>query len=167
VTSNERQTLLDAYGNAYTLLTQALARFPREMWDYKPAPREWNIRQNLVHLADTEIAACGRIRKAIAEPGGLIFAFDQDAWADSMAYAEQSAETALELFRAIRQSTTELLRLMPESAWKHTVQHPERGPLTVAFMVEYFENHTHLHIRQMQAVYEAWCKLPGSRETQS
>jgi hypothetical protein len=159
MTSEERAKLVDAYGGAHSLLLQALRGFPHDMWDFKPAPREWSIRQVLVHLADTEIVACGRIRRAIAEPGGVIFAFDQDLWADRMDYQSQSAETALDLFRAIRQSTFELLKLMPDSAWLHTVQHPERGPQTVEALVAYFENHTHIHIRQVQDIYDVWCKL--------
>ena len=53
-------------------------------------------------------------------------------------------------------NTYNVLRMLPDSTWMHSIDHPESGKLTLA---QYFQiNAVHVpdHIAQMQNVYEAW-----------
>ena len=74
----ERNEKIELYGNGYDLLIEALKDIPREMWRFKPAPKEWSVHEVLVHLADSESNAALRARKLIVEPGGTLMGYDQD-----------------------------------------------------------------------------------------
>ena len=79
---------------------------------------EWNINQIIVHLADTEMFFCERIRKIIVEEKPQLQSFDQDAWADRLFYDKQNYHLALELLKAQRKSTLRLLDLLPPDYWR-------------------------------------------------
>ncbi len=66
------------------------------------APGKWTARMILSHLADTEIAFAFRLRQAIAEENHLIQPFDQDAWAAPYSNPAFHAQTALQVFAALR-----------------------------------------------------------------
>ena len=38
MTTTERNDLIQSYGHAYTILTDALRKYPKEMWQWRPAP---------------------------------------------------------------------------------------------------------------------------------
>ena len=84
---------------AYEKLIAALPHFPREMWQYRPAPDRWTIHEIIVHIADSEANSYVRCRRFIAEPGSTVMAYDEMAWAQRLNYHAQSPEAALELFK--------------------------------------------------------------------
>ena len=43
-----------------------VAETPREMWQFRPAPGAWSVHEIIVHLADSELNAYARVRKALA-----------------------------------------------------------------------------------------------------
>ena len=91
----ERNEKIELYGRGYDLLMEALKDIPREIWTFKPAPREWSVHEVLVHLADSETNAALRARKLIVEPGGMLMGYDQDKWATELDYHDQSYEDAM------------------------------------------------------------------------
>ncbi len=85
----ERQQKLDLYKNAYDQLAGTLNRYPEGMWDFKPGPDRWSIREIVVHIADSEANSYIRCRRAIAEPGAAVMAYDEDQWATGLGYQDQ------------------------------------------------------------------------------
>jgi len=45
-------------------------------------PGKWTVRYILHHLADAETVLFDRIRRIISEPRQVLWAFDQEAWAN-------------------------------------------------------------------------------------
>ncbi|HMR98805.1 MAG TPA: DinB family protein [Anaerolineales bacterium] len=107
---HERESKIELYGNGYEMLMDTLKDIPREIWKFKPEPKEWSVHEVLVHLADSESNAALRARKLIVEPGGTFMGYDQDKWAIELDYHEQSYEDALETLRLVRKTTYELLK---------------------------------------------------------
>ncbi|GCE51360.1 DinB family protein [Thermosporothrix hazakensis] len=155
-TIQERQALLQRYSQAYAEVQQALETFPRHSWHFKPAPHEWSIHEILIHLADAEVHGFIRIRTALAEPGSPISVYDQDRYAERLYYHEQNTEEVLHLFRLLRQTTYQLLTLLPESAWSNTVQHPESGILSLDDLLQTYTEHVLVHIEQMRKNVQLW-----------
>ena len=110
MTSEERKQKIELYGDAYNILMEALKEFPREMWHFKPSPNDWSIHELVVHIADSEANSYARCRKAIAEPGTVVMAYNESQWAKTLNYEEQSAEGALALFKALRGNTYKLIK---------------------------------------------------------
>ena len=66
------------------------------------APGKWSIVDVLHHLCDAETVLFDRIRRVISERRPVIWAFDQDAWADKLQYAERPLALSRNLYEATR-----------------------------------------------------------------
>jgi DinB superfamily len=154
----ERARKIESYGRAYQTLTQALEGFPREMWHFKIAPDHWSIHELVVHITDSEANSFARCRRCIAEPGQTVMAYDENQWARSLQYTNQSTEDALELFKWLRLTTYKLIKTLPESTWSNTIYHPENGTMTLDDWLDVYERHIPDHVSQMKLNYEAWKK---------
>jgi hypothetical protein len=154
--NSERQRKLQTYAGAYDELCEALARFPREMWQFRAAPDGWTIHETVLHITDSEANSFVRCRRLIAEPGSVVMGYDENVWVRALDYHAQSTEAALELFRWLRHNSHALVVAQPESVWAHTVEHSASGTMTMDDWLDTYTRHVTDHITQMQSVYAAW-----------
>jgi len=162
MTPEERDRKIESYGTAYDKLLSALEDFPREMWQFRPASERWTIHEIIVHITDSEANSYIRCRSLIAEPGSVVLGYDENQWAQELAYHEQSTEDALELFKWLRQKSYTLIKDLPEAVWTHSVEHTESGLMTMDDWLDTYERHIPDHIKQMQAVYDDWVRIERS-----
>lgn len=157
MTISARKELIESYGNAYYLLVEALREFPREMWQWKPAPDKWSIHEVLIHIADSEVNSYVRCRRFIAEPGSGVYGYDENKWAKNLNYHQQNIEDALELFKWLRKSSYNLIKNVDEQTWlTATIQHSENGIMAFDDWLRTYEEHIPVHIKQMQRNLQAW-----------
>lgn len=157
MTKQERNALIESYGNAYSTLIEALREFPRTMWQWKPAPEKWSIHEVLIHITDSEANSFVRCRRFIAEPGSGVYGYDENKWAKSLNYHNQSIEDSLELFKWLRKASYDLIKTVPDEVWETaTVQHSENGLVKFEEWLKTYEEHIPIHIRQMKRNFEAW-----------
>jgi hypothetical protein len=154
--NQERQQKISQYGHAHATLTAAIQQFPREMWQFKPSPADFSIHEIIVHIADSEANSYARCRRAIAEPGSTVMAYDEMRWAAALDYHRQDPDEALELFKWLRRLSYHLIRDLPAEAWSRTIHHPENGLMTLDDWLDVYARHIPEHIAQMQGVYAAW-----------
>jgi hypothetical protein len=160
----ERNEKIELYGRGHDLLMQTLKDIPREMWKFKPEPKEWSVHEVLVHLADSESNAALRARKLIVEPGGTLMGYDQDKWATELNYHEQNLEDALEATRIARKTTYELLKRQPEEVFTHWIKHPEvEGQYTFDKWIDIYSRHIPGHIEQIKNNIKLWHKSPREK----
>lgn len=114
------------------------------------APGKWSACEILVHLADCEIAFAYRLRQILAEPHHVIQPFDQELWAKN--YDAYDAQSALDVFSAVRNWNLALIRSLSRDAFSKKATHPERGELTFGVTVETMAGHDINHLRQMEAI---------------
>ena len=158
----ERNEKIELYGKGYDLLIETLRDIPREMWTFKPEPKEWSVHEVLVHLADSESNAALRARKLIVEPGGTLMGYDQDQWAVELDYHDQSYEDALEIVRLVRKTTYELLKKQADEVFEHSVRHPEYDePYTFEQWLNIYSAHIPGHIEQIRNNYKIWRDRQG------
>ncbi len=138
--------LVLAYADGPKRLEAAVAGVPKDVLDFKPAAEHWSIRENVAHLADTDLVAATRLRYILAHPGATLVAFDQNTWATALGYASRSVEGSLGLLRAVRESTADVLRRAPAEAWEYAGAHVELGPQTVEWIVNHFAEHLDGHL---------------------
>ncbi len=121
----------------------------------RPAPGKWSPTEIVCHLADCEMVYGLRYRKIIAEPGGVLAAFDQDAWANGLKYREKPLKQALALFRTIRDSNVALLKSLSRPGWDRSGRHPDYGKLTIRQIVLHLADHDRNHIAQLERMIGA------------
>jgi hypothetical protein len=153
-----RRQQLESFGRAPALLAAALRQFPKKMWLYKPSADQWTIHEIILHLADSEASAYVHSRSFIAESGSPIIKFDGAHWAGSLGYFHQSNREALEIIHRLRKMTYQLLVILPERVWEHTVEHPTQGRINLGEWIEMQERHIPHHIDQMNQNYDEWLK---------
>ena len=141
MTESQRQPKIESYGQAHTVLVEALQRFPQEMWKFRPSSEDWTIHEIVVHIADSEANSYIRCRKCIVEPGKSVMAYDEVHWAQTLHYADQSPDEALQLFKWLRLKSYQLIRALPESVWSQTMEHPENGTMTLDDWLDVYERH--------------------------
>lgn len=156
LSAEERARRLVSYGNGYQILSEALQRYPREMWQYRAPHDPWTIHEIIVHISDSEANSYIRCRRFIAEPGSLVLGYKENQWAKALHYHNQSTEEAVELFKALRRNSYHLIKDLPASVWTATVEHSDDGTMTFDDWLVTYDNHVIDHVRQMDGIYQAW-----------
>ena len=154
---------LERFRRAPELLAVVLTGVYGEEMDFAVASGKWSIRQTMAHLADGELVGAQRFRQVIAEENPALGAFDQDAWARNLDYARRQPKQSLDSFRRLRAENYELLRALPESAFNRTGVHSERGPVSLAQLLETYATHAEDHARQMQNIRDEYKKVKGKK----
>jgi hypothetical protein len=158
----ERNDKIELYGKGYEMLLDTLRAIPKEMWKFKPEPKEWSVHEVIIHLADSESNAALRARTLIVDPGGTLMGYDQDKWAIELNYHDQNYEDALEVVRLVRKTTYEVLKRQPEEVFEHSVSHSEyEEPYTFEQWLDIYSAHIPGHIEQIRNNYKIWREQYG------
>ena len=146
---DERQQLIALYQDGYRVVAEALVKATPEELDAVPGPGKWSARQIVHHLADSEMTAAVRFRLLLAEDRPSIKGYDQDRLADRLHY-ERAHEASLELFRATRAATAELMGCLTEEDWLREGTHSEVGRFGLDTWLRIYGPHAHKHAEQIR-----------------
>jgi hypothetical protein len=144
--------LLAVYAAAPARQRRALEGLTERDLRARPRPGKWSVLEIAVHMADAELVGAGRLRFAIAQPGTDLIGYDQDLWADRLAYQsldEIGLEAVLRLFELLRRTGTMLLERLTDDDWSNWAMHPHYGPVTVRHLLEIYADHGERHIAQI------------------
>ncbi len=157
----EREKLIRRYADGPTRLKAALATVPAEALQWRPKPGEWSAHEVVIHCADSETNAAGRIRYLAAESDPVILGYDEAEWARRFDYHRLPLEPALALVEAVRASTAALLDRMPEDAWRRVGRHSESGRYGAEDWLTIYAEHLEVHAAQIEANVAAWRAARG------
>ncbi|KOR90304.1 DinB family protein [Paenibacillus solani] len=76
--------IIDQYTNGYNLITQAINDVSDEELIYRPDEKSWNIKEVLIHLADSETVVVYRIKKIISEEEPILNLMHQELWTKNL-----------------------------------------------------------------------------------
>jgi uncharacterized damage-inducible protein DinB len=128
-----------------TLLEHA----PAGRFETPLGPGKWTVAQVLLHLLHTELAFACRARLALTTPGYVVQPFDQDAWMGIEGHV--AGPTALEAWVTLRRVDLAFFRGLSAGQRQHGFEHPEHGPVTVEWLLEYLAGHDRRHLAQLRA----------------
>ncbi len=152
----DRTALIDRYERGPALLKAALAKIPPEALQWRPAPGKWSAHEVIVHCADAETNAHGRIRYLLAEEKPVIQGYDQARWAQQLDYHELPLAPALATVEAVRANTVPLLRRTSDAAWAREGTHSESGHYDAEQWLRLYAAHLEDHTRQLERNLAAW-----------
>jgi hypothetical protein len=119
----------------------------------KPKSDGWNARQVIHHLADSESQSCARLKRLIAEPGGVIQGYDENKWAQNptLGYLVLPVESSLELFKASRAASLEIIKRLVPAQLSNSGTHTESGYYDLKKWFSSYINHPKDHANQLLA----------------
>lgn len=152
----KREALIQQFADGPAQLRAALATVPPGALKWRPAPKEWSAHEVVIHCADSETNAFGRIRFLLAETSPTIQGYDQDRWAVAFGYHDLPLEPALAVVDAVRASTTALIRGLPDEAWTRVGHHTESGRYSAEDWLQIYADHLEGHARQIENNVAQW-----------
>jgi hypothetical protein len=129
------------------------------------APGKWTARHILLHLVESEGVHLDRLRRTLAEAKPLLWAWDENRWAEGLFYDQRDLTIARDQFAADRAAIIELTRLAPPSIRERAAVHSEQGRRTFTQLIDTIHEHNAHHLRQLHAIAtnQRWFPDPGSR----
>ena len=156
MTPAERRALITKYAEGPAKLRAALAEVPKEAIQWRPAPGKWSVHEVIVHCADSESNAHGRIRTLVAEKDPRIVGYDQDEWARKFDYHSRSMELALKTVEAVRANTLPIIESLTDADWAKAGTHTESGRYTAEDWLKSYGEHLEVHSAQIRRNIVAW-----------
>ena len=113
----------------------------------------WTARQIIHHVADSEAQSYARLRRLIAEPGTQIQGYDEGGWGENeiLGYKVLPVGPSLEVFRAVRASSLELIKRLTPGHLENTGIHTESGEYTIKYWLETYTRHPSEHADQIRS----------------
>jgi len=149
----ERQRLIHQYRDGYRAVTAALANATDAELDKRPAGDAWTAREVVHHLADSETTSYVRLRKVLAEPDAMIQGYDEAQFARVLHY-DRPIDPSLQVLRAVRQSTADLLDALEPREWERAGVHSDSGAYSVETWLQIYAAHAHDHADQIRRARE-------------
>jgi len=113
-------------------------------------PGKWSVRYILHHLADAESVLFYRIRRVISEPKQVIWAYDQDAWANALDYSTVPLELAKNVYLASRAGIIYYAQRHYEMSANIKFVHSETGLRTLKDEFDKVVWHNEQHVRDIE-----------------
>lgn len=114
-----------------------------------PSPADagvWTIKQVVVHLWHSDLAATHRMSRIACEEKPLLIAYDETAFASALHYNEVDTETVCELFRLNRIHTHQMLERLDEACFGRQGVHNQRGLVSLEDMLNLYVDHVRHHM---------------------
>ncbi|MCL4242303.1 MAG: DinB family protein [Dehalococcoidia bacterium] len=146
-----RNGLIARYRSGYDEVVAAQAGITPAELDSADADG-WTARQVVHHLADSEWTSALRLRKLLAEPAPVLWAYPEEVWARALFYDRRPIEPSLAALKAARQTTLSILEHLSEGDWAREGWHTESGRYTVERWLEVYAAHAYEHAAQIRAV---------------
>src|ERR1017187_8984644 len=134
LTEDQKRTLLDEIAQTPVKLRAAVKGLTDAQLDTPYRPEGWTVRQVVHHVPDSHMNAYVRFRLALTENNPTIRPYDEALWA-KLPDSSASVEVSLQLLAALHARWVDLLRAMPPADFARTLVHPERGNLTLDYML--------------------------------
>lgn len=113
-------------------------------------PGKWSVRYLLNHLSDSESVFFYRIRRVISQPKQVIWATDQDAWAEKLDYSSFPLDLARRVFEPTRDAIIHHARRHYETSDAIAFVHSETGLRTLKDEFDKVVWHNRLHLEQIE-----------------
>jgi hypothetical protein len=149
VNEGVRYYLIQGLTATPTVFTHLMGYATKPMWDKRPDPVRYTLREVAAHVADWEGVWFERLEKMRIQEKPTIQGYDPDDFLKRNNYAQIEVGTSLKRFqegRAKLLKTFEGLELMQ---WDRTGNHTERGLITIHDLAQIILGHDGYHLKQV------------------
>jgi uncharacterized damage-inducible protein DinB len=141
---------LSAMTGTPDVLYRLLSEYPPNspVWDHRPDPERFTLREVLAHIADWEPIFLERVSRAVEMTEPTLQGYDEGQFAIDRDYAHSDPHANLKRFRQGREALVAYLRDLPDTAWDRIGHHSELGPITVEAQLSLIVGHDGYHTAQ-------------------
>lgn len=105
----------------------------------------WTPRQIVHHVADSHMNAYIRFKLGVTESNPTIKPYDEKSWAETIDGRTAPVDVSLPVIDGIHRRWVQFLRSLDGKAFARTVQHPERGPMSLMDLLQLYSWHGRHH----------------------
>lgn len=116
---------------------------------------EWNVAQNVHHLADAHMNAFLRVKLALTQDKPASPSFDQDRWAVTAEAGGLPIETSLALLDGLQERWAVLGESLSDEQLARTFVSPHYGELPVSDIFRLYSQHGLNHLDQIRETLAA------------
>jgi uncharacterized damage-inducible protein DinB len=154
LTTAARKAAIDDIAVMPVQFRAAVAGLDESQIDTPYRPGGWTVRQVAHHLPDSHMNAYSRFKMALTEDVPTIKPYDEAAWAALEDSRTTPVETSLGLLDGIHDRWVRILRAMSPSDFTRTLQHPERGPMSLDQLLALYAWHGKHHTAHVTKLRE-------------
>jgi hypothetical protein len=152
-TREQRNEWIDEIAAMPAHLRQTVQRFTSEQLLIPYRPGGWTVQQVVHHMADNDMNAYIRFKRALTESSPAASSYREDEWAKLADY-RAPIESSLLLLESLHNRFVTLLRSMLPSDFQKTFTSPAHGDLTLDVATHRYAWHSRHHIAQIVSLKE-------------
>ncbi|HEX7186031.1 MAG TPA: bacillithiol transferase BstA [Thermoanaerobaculia bacterium] len=154
LTEDERRAAIAVLAETPARLRAAVEGLNPEQLDTPYRPGGWTVRQVVHHVPDSHMNAYIRCKLALTEDEPTIKPYDQDRWAVLADTRTTPIEVSLVLLDTLHRRWVDLLRSMRPEDFRRSLQHPERGRMTLDTVLNAYAWHSMHHVAHITGLRE-------------
>ena len=137
-------------------MQRILSEIPKQLLQYnddaashKPAPDKWSKKEILGHLIDSASNNHQRFVRMQIENMIELPQYIQDEWVKTQKYNSRKWNDIIELWKQYNTHLLHVLKNIDESKLNNTATFPEKGVLTLQFLINDYVAHMEHHFKQI------------------
>lgn len=152
-TSKQRNKWIEDISETGKILRLAVENLTIEQILTQYRPGGWTVQQVIHHLADNNMNAFIRFKKALTEDSPAAVSYREDLWAELSDY-RTPIESSLILLESINIRFVAILRSLHPSDFKRTFTSPTHGVMSLNVATQRYVWHDRHHISQIESLKE-------------
>jgi uncharacterized damage-inducible protein DinB len=158
VTPDLRHDLIRAIAEAPRTLRSATAGLSDDQLETPYRPDGWTIRQVVHHVPDSHMNAYVRFKLALTEDRPTIKTYEEAAWARLPDTSHTPIAVSLDLLDTLHHRWVALLESMSAEQFARELTHPDRGLVSLDWMLQLYAWHGRHHTAHVTALRqrEGW-----------
>jgi len=137
--------LIDELAGAPAALAASVTGLTDAQLDTPYRDEGWTPRQIVHHLADSHMNAYTRFKLGVTENNPTIKPYDEKSWAQTADATTAPIDLSLSLIDVLHRRWVQFLRSLDGKTFARTINHPERGPMTLTDMLQLYAWHGRHH----------------------
>ena len=137
--------LIDQIAAAPAALAAAVKGLNDKQLDTPYREGGWTPRQICHHIADSHMNAYIRFKLGVTEDNPTVKPYNEATWAETIDGRTAPLSVTLPVIDGLHARWVQFLRSLDAKALARTVQHPERGPMTLVDLLQLYAWHGKHH----------------------
>ncbi|UNK16953.1 putative metal-dependent hydrolase [Paenibacillus sp. N3/727] len=160
-TSEERKNFINQIPDITITLRNLLKNLEFDQVRIPYRPDGWTIQQIVHHLADNDMNAYLRFKRALTEDEPLSDSYREDLWAELNDYREVPIETSISLLEILHSRFLILLNGLNPEDYNRKFRTQVLGKITLDTALQRFVWHNQHHMSQIKAFIDSTLQASG------